>query len=125
MPNTWLPKIVELQSTVGGFPLRWTTTTGLLPKPWAVGVAEMSTVQADAIDAEPSMHVYPAAAATSRFNSLPNAVRTRINAFFDDAGVARPAPTETVRELLTRLIKAVEPAKDLDSVASELDRETT
>ena len=116
-PNHWHPLMDEIAQANGNFPNVWLTTTAnaaLRPFRFAVGLAEVTTPQLNAINATSGIVSVSgeflfgdAPPAVPLFGALPAALQTKVNErLVTLLGISPAQATESVREILERAVQA-------------------
>ena len=119
-PDHWHPLMDEVAQAEGNFPNVWLTTTAnaaLRPFRFAVGLAEVTTPQLNAINATPGIATVSgeflfgdAPPAVPVFGSLPLSLQTKINERLGTLlGLAPAQPADTLRDLFNHAIDSLAP----------------
>ena len=114
-PNHWRPLMDEVAQAEGNFPNVWLTTTAnaaLRAFRFAVGLAEVTTPQRNAINATPGIVVVDgeflfgdAPPAVPLFGNLPTALQTKVNErLVTLLGISPAQATESVWDILERAV---------------------
>lgn len=121
-PGFWCPAVVRLHDgPTGAFPTIWTTTDARRAHPWACGVAEVTEGQLAAMQAEGTIHIFPDATERAQaFGRLSRVRRAALNQYLQQIALPPARTTEGIEALLTRIIRANEPTKTLDSLLEDL-----
>jgi len=113
------PKLMEILNTQQSVGIRasWgTQLAGVHPAPVAVGAADLTPSQYALIANDNQIWTVDSSAWNDTFSTLSNPVKNRVNGLFDDAGVTRPVGTDTIRDALDRLLKAMQPGWSIEQV---------
>lgn len=130
-PNHFRPLMDEVATAEGNFPNVWQTTTAnaaLRPFRFAVGLAEVTTQQRNAINTTPGIVAVDgeflfgdAPPAVPVFGNLPAALQTNINErVINLLGLAPAEPGETIRQLLDRALESIAPGLTLNALVNQL-----
>lgn len=111
---------MEISRANGNFKCVWSTTDAIRAFKYAVGVAEVDAAQLAVIEADARMNVFDESLLSGTFGSLNGAVRNKINTFLDGAGVTRPANSEVLRDLWSRISTVVD-FKSVDQLLAKLE----
>jgi hypothetical protein len=89
---------------------------------YAVGVAEVDAAQLAIVEADSRITLFDESILLTTFGSLNGAVRNKINAFLDNAGIARPTNSEVLHDLWSRISQVID-FKSVDDLIAKLNQE--
>ena len=118
--NVWMPAIAPVRDgPTGNFALEWSSTDLIRVAKYAVGAAEVTQAQLDAINAVGTINAVEEARWTTQFRDLAAVQRSQLNTFFTTIGETRPAANEVVRDFVQRIAQIID-GKTTDTHLAQL-----
>jgi hypothetical protein len=123
MPATWLePAVVTFSRSNGNFPVYYVTSDANRgPRPFAIGICEATGPNLTDLQAEPDIVGFLVSRRGETIGSMTSGEQAALQTRLSDIGVAAAELTETLEEVVTRVIEEVTPYT-MDQIEADLRR---
>ena len=120
-PNYWHPVIIELMPALGSMPvMEWVTMDGNDPNPFAIGVAELDTVQQSAVELDTRVAMFIESEWNGRWVDAAPARRSRWALVLSALNEPTPHGADSVLDAMNIIIGRLGPNKSLAYLADRV-----